>query len=75
MLYFLNCVVEQITKQDIILGVSTVPVYEYGVSSFSERPAYLVNQKITNCQSRVDKGLGNVTVGLSIFYIQSLTPP
>lgn len=39
MLYFLNCVVEQITKQDIILGVSTVLVYEYGVSSFSERPA------------------------------------
>lgn len=39
MLYFLNCVVEQITKQDIILDVSTVLVYEYGVSRFSERPA------------------------------------
>lgn len=28
MLCFLNCVVEQIEKQDIILGVSTVLVYE-----------------------------------------------
>lgn len=39
MLYFLNCVVERIAKQDIILGVSTVLVYECGVSHFSEIPA------------------------------------